>query len=65
MNDNTMSPKFQAFVGIMVFYALLSFVIVPALFYYRKNTLVSAGNGYVAGSVLSLILWFMVGRNTI
>lgn len=60
-----MNPKFQAFVGIMVFYALLSFIICPALFYYRKNTLASAGNGYVVGSVLSLILWIMIGRTMI
>lgn len=59
-----MSP-FQTFVGIMVFYAILTFLVFPYLFYSRKNTLESAGNGFVAGSVLSLVLWFMVGRSMV
>jgi len=57
--------KNQLFFAIMAFYALLTYAICPGLFYYRKNTLASAGNGYVVGSVLSLILWFMVGRRMI
>ena len=57
--------KFQMFVAIMAFYAVLTFLLLPYLFYSRKNTLESAGNGFVAGSVLSVALWFMVGRTMV
>ena len=57
--------KFEMFVAIMVFYAFLTFLLFPYLFYSRKNTLESAGNGFVAGSVLSIALWFMVGRSMV
>lgn len=57
--------KLQTFVGIMVFYAFVTFLVFPYLFYSRKNTLESAGNGYVVGSVLSLVLWFTVGRTMV
>ena len=57
--------KFETFLAIMVFYAFLTFVLFPFLFYSRKNTLESAGNGFVAGSILSLALWFMVGRTMV
>ena len=61
-----MDSKLQMFIGIMVFYLLLSFVIFPIGFYYLvKKSLPSAGNGFVVGSILSLILWFSVGRNII
>ena len=60
-----MNPKLQSFVGILFFYALLTYIICPFLFYYKKNTLASAGNGFVVGSVLSLVLWFAVGRTMV
>jgi len=51
--------NFNAFIGVMVFYALLSYVIMPAAFYFlvQKN-LNSAGNGFVLGSLVSVVLWF-------
>ena len=57
--------KFHMFVAIMAFYAFVTFILFPYLFYSRKNTLESAGNGFVAGSVLSVVLWFMIGRSMI
>ena len=47
------------FIGVMVFYAVLSYVLMPAAFYFfvEKN-LNSAGNGFVVGSLLSVVLWF-------
>jgi hypothetical protein len=49
---------FNMFVGTMMFYILLSYLIMPAAFYYFiDNTLMSAGNGFIAGSILSVILW--------
>jgi hypothetical protein len=61
-----MSSKFQMFLSIMVFYALLSYVIGPMVFYYTMGkTLKSAGNGFIAGSVLSIVLWLMFGSKMI
>ena len=50
---------YEMFIGVMVFYAVLSYVLMPAAFYFfvEKN-LNSAGNGFVVGSLLSVILWF-------
>ena len=57
--------NFNAFVGVMVFYALLSYVIMPAAFYFLvEKNLNSAGNGFVVGSVVSILLWFTF-RSTI
>ena len=50
---------YEIFIGVMVFYAVLSYVLMPAAFYFfvEKN-LNSAGNGFVVGSLLSVVLWF-------
>ena len=45
----------------MLFYALLSCLIMPLVFE-RINGSTGLGQGYVAGTVLSLILWFTVGK---
>jgi len=51
--------NFNAFIGVMVFYALLSYVIMPAAFYFLvEKNLKSAGNGFVLGSLVSVVLWF-------
>lgn len=56
----------QKFLGIMVFYILLSYVIFPVGFYYLAGkTLASAGNGFVLGSIISIVLWFMFGRKMV
>ena len=56
----------QTFIGIMVFYAILTFVIFPVGFYYLvNNSLMTAGNGFVVGSLISIILWFAFGRTLI
>lgn len=49
---------YEMFIGVMVFYAILSYVIMPAAFYFfvEKN-LNSAGNGFIVGSVVSVVLW--------
>ena len=50
----------QSFIGTMIFYILLSYVIMPlAFFYFVEKSLMSAGNGFVVGSVLSVMLWFI------
>ena len=57
--------NFNMFVGVMVFYALLSYVIMPVGFYFLvEKNLNSAGNGFVVGSVISVLLWYTF-RSTI
>ena len=61
-----MDSKTTQFIGIMAFYALLSYVIFPLGFYYLvKQSLCSAGNGFIVGSVISIVLWLLVGRKLI
>lgn len=48
----------QSFIGVMLFYVVLSYIVVPLFFFfYVEKTLLSAGNGFIAGSILSIILW--------
>ena len=52
----------QKFAVVMAFYALLACVIMPILFYYlMAKTVSSAGNGFILGSVVSVLLWIFVG----
>ena len=61
-----MTDNFQLFFMIMFFYIILSYVIGPMFFYYFINkSLISAGNGYVFGSILSIILWYTYGSKMI
>jgi hypothetical protein len=61
-----MDKKMQTFLGIMAFYAVLTFVIFPVGFYYLVNkSLMTAGNGFVVGSLISIMLWFVFGRTLI
>lgn len=61
-----MDKKLHTFVGIMAFYAILAFVVFPLMFYYLVNkSLMSAGNGFVVGSLISIMLWYSFGRNLI
>jgi hypothetical protein len=47
----------------MAFYMLVTYVLGPVVFYYAfGRTLASAGNGFVAGSILSIVLWFLYGK---
>jgi hypothetical protein len=49
---------------IMGFYLVLTYIAGPLVFYYFVNrSLASAGNGFVFGSLLSVVLWFSVGSS--
>ena len=62
----TMTGKNLKFIQIMMFYVLLSFILFPLLSYYIfDNTLESACNGYVVGSIISLLLWQFYGKKLI
>ena len=54
------------FAQIMLFYILLTFFIMPLLFYFFiKKSDASAGNGFVVGSIISLMLWFFYGSKMV
>ena len=58
--------KFNIFLYIMAVYIFISYVLGPVAFYYLMDkTLVSAGNGFIAGSILSIILWLVVGSKMV
>jgi hypothetical protein len=58
--------KFYTFLYIMALYIFISYVLGPVTFYYFiDKSLVSAGNGFVAGSILSIILWFVAGSKMV
>lgn len=42
----------------MAFYAVLTYILFPAIaYFFFGKTLEMAGNGFIFGSVLSVILW--------
>ena len=58
--------SFETFFQIMLFYMVLSYIIGPMVFYYFiEKSLQSAGNGFIAGSVISIALWLMVGSKMV
>lgn len=58
--------KTQTFIGIMAFYALLTYIIFPLIFYYLgKKKLANAGYGFISGSIVSIALWLTVGNKMI
>lgn len=61
-----MTESQTMFVQIMVFYAFLSYIIVPGFFYYfMEKSLKSAGKGFIVGSLLSIVLWLMYGSKMV
>ena len=56
----------KTFISIMFFYIIVTYVVFPGGFYYfTDKSLSSAGNGFVVGSVVSVLLWFKFGRNMV
>ena len=54
--------KLNTFVGIMAFYAVLTYLVFPIAFYYLgKKKLTNAGYGFIVGSIVSVLLWVTVG----
>jgi hypothetical protein len=61
-----MNRGLSTFIGIMAFYIVLSYVIGPLLFYYAfGKTLKSAGNGFIVGSLVSVLLWHFAGSKMV
>lgn len=61
-----MDKDTYVFIQVMLFYMILSYVVVPVIFYYAfgKN-LARAGDGSVVGSILSIILWYTYGSKMV
>jgi hypothetical protein len=61
-----MDSKLQKLFAIFAFYILLSYAVFPIGFYFliEKSTS-SIGNGFVVGSILSIILWFIFGKKMV
>jgi hypothetical protein len=50
------------YTGVMAFYAVLTYILFPAIAYFLfGKTLDAAGNGFIAGSVVSVVLWKFYG----
>jgi hypothetical protein len=59
MNLNFNITKYT---GVMAFYAVLTYILFPAIAYFLfGKTLEAVGNGFIAGSVASVVLWKMYG----
>ena len=44
---------------IMTLYSFISYILVPIIFYYFiDKSLLSVGNGFAVGSIITIILWF-------
>ena len=59
MNLNFNVTKYT---GVMAFYAVLTYLLFPVIAYFMfGKTLEAAGNGFIAGSVISVVLWKVFG----
>lgn len=55
-----------ALLQVMLFYFALSFIICPLIMYYFiSQTATSLGNGWVIGSIISIILWYTMGQQLV
>jgi len=53
------------FAMIMAFYAVLSCLLGPAVGWAVGKNATSAGNGFVAGSLISIGLWYTFGKKMV
>ena len=61
-----MNSSWWIFTRIMLFYVILSYLVMPIIFYYSfGKSLMSAGNGFVVGSIVSIILWYVYGSKMV
>lgn len=61
-----MDSDFTLFLQILVFYAILSYGIFPIAGYYMTNKNYDfAGYGMIVGSLISIVLWYMYGKQMI
>jgi hypothetical protein len=59
MNLNFNVTKYA---GVMAFYAVITYLLFPVIAYFMfGKTLEAAGNGFIVGSVISVVLWKVYG----
>ena len=50
------------YTGVMAFYAVLTYILFPVIAYFLfGKTLDAAGNGFIVGSIISVVLWKVYG----
>lgn len=56
----------KQFSFVMAFYAVISYLVFPSISYmFFGKTLDAAGNGFIFGSVVSIILWKFYGSKMV
>lgn len=61
-----LSFNLSKFAMIMLFYIFLSYLLGPVIGYFAFGKSASAaGTGFVIGSIISIILWYMVGSKMV
>jgi len=61
-----LSFNLTKYTGVMVFYAVLTYLLFPAAsYFFFGKTLEAAGNGFIVGSIVSIVLWRMVGMGMV
>jgi hypothetical protein len=57
-----MNFNITKYTGVMAFYAALTYILFPAISYLLfGKTLEAVGNGFIVGSVVSVVLWKVYG----
>ena len=57
-----LSFNITKYTGVMAFYAVLTYLLFPAIaYFFFGKTLEAAGNGFIVGSIVSVVLWRAVG----
>jgi hypothetical protein len=61
-----LSFNLTKYTSVMVFYAVLTYLLFPAAsYFFFGKTLEAAGNGFIVGSIVSIVLWRMVGTKMV
>ena len=61
-NNKKMNLNITKYAGVMAFYAVLTYILFPAIAYFLfGKTLEAVGNGFIVGSVVSVVLWKVYG----
>ena len=57
-----MNFNITKYTGVMVFYAVLTYILFPAIAYFLfGKSLEAVGKGFIVGSVVSVVLWKVYG----
>lgn len=63
VSDNMNLTKFSA---VMISYIIITYLVAPAAGYWLfGQTVTAAGNGFIFGSILSIVLWKLFGERIV